>query len=358
MGELAKNADLGGPIGNGIPQLVQRLEDSDWSVRSAVVNTMTEFVKNGYFTGALDTLVSKLFHILINMGPSTSIADFDPLSVLYQSSKLHGTIKKVFLPHMPSLHNRGSPLWMSVVKLAQNLLCSNELASFILTSIWHSTCTRTESSRGYSRLDLPSLIKKSDVLEEQGIAEALILLSNTSFKVLHEPLQSLSLMEILLCGSEPLVSIFLAILDNSTAGQRFSETLLALSRKAVLRALVDLSKERKVTFRKQRRLHDCIRGAIPNVIRLLESLDPGICSATGKALGQLAKEAYLCGPIGSAMPQLVQRLEHSDWSVREAVVNTMGELAKNADLRGPIGNVIPQLVQLLEHSDSSVREAV
>ncbi|PVF98706.1 hypothetical protein CPB86DRAFT_873195 [Serendipita vermifera] len=231
MGELAKNADLGVPIGNAIPQLVQRLEHSDSDVRKAVVNMMAEFAKNDHFTDALDTHISELFHILTNLDPSTSIADFDPLSVLYQSPKLHGTIQKVFLLHIPSLHNRGSPLWMSVVKLAQNLLCSNELASFILTSVWHYACTRTESSRGYSRLNLPSLITRSDAPEEQGIAETLTFLSNTSFKVLHEPLQSLSLMEILLRGSEPLVSIFLVILDNSTAGQRFSDTLLALSRR-------------------------------------------------------------------------------------------------------------------------------
>ncbi|PVF98705.1 ARM repeat-containing protein [Serendipita vermifera] len=138
----------------------------------------------------------------------------------------------------------------------------------------------------------------------------------------------------------------------------------------VLSVLVDLSKER--------RLHDCIRGAIPNVIGLLESLDRGICSATVKVLGQLAKEEYLCGTIGNAIPQLVQRLEHSDssvreavvrtmWelaknedshsSVREAVVNTMGELAKNADF-DINGNVISQLIQRFEDSESTVYDAV
>jgi hypothetical protein len=83
---------------------------------------------------------------------------------------------------------------LTVHKLISTL---DELAAFVFRSVWRYSVARMDMSRRFDVRHLDPFTENSNALGDQGIAESLISFDNTSFKVLHEPLQSLSLLELL-----------------------------------------------------------------------------------------------------------------------------------------------------------------
>jgi HEAT repeat protein/energy-coupling factor transporter ATP-binding protein EcfA2 len=81
--------------------------------------------------------------------------------------------------------------------------------------------------------------------------------------------------------------------------------------------------------------------AIPELLQWLEHSDSDVRSSAADALGKIGSEA--------AIPGLLQRLKDSDSDVRESAAEALGKIGSEA--------AIPELLQRLEESDSYVRES-
>ncbi|CAG8698243.1 10777_t:CDS:2, partial [Acaulospora colombiana] len=243
MEELAKNADLVGPIGNAIPQLIQRLDDSDWFVRSAVARTMGELAKNGVYIPR-----SGQTHLTCSISRSGwSDWEFD--------SPAHPAVGRFGL-----VSNLVGPIGNSIPQLIQRLDDSDSSVREAVVN------TMGELARNGVYIPRPGRTHLTCSISQSGW-------SDWEFD----------------SPACPAVGRFELVSD----------------------------------------LDGPIGNAIPQLIQRLEDSDSSVREAVVRTMGELAKNADLDGPIRNAIPQLVQRLDDSDSSVRSAVVRTMGELANN-----------------------------
>ncbi|KAJ7498299.1 armadillo-type protein [Mycena galericulata] len=290
VGSLTKHW-FRGAIQTSIPQIIDLLQYSDWSVRFESANALSKFSEQ------------RTYHIRPGMALLTSIA---------------AELRQFIGTAIPQIIDRGVRE-MGALVLSQ-LSEQAELQQLIGTAIpqiidllQHSNCSaRTGGAKALFNLS------------EQGI-------QHTRYGVADEE-----------CSPPPgfigvSIPLIIDLLKNEDSQVRCVsvDVLSKLSDQADLRRFIGTS--------------------IPQIIDLLKDNDTQVRCLSVNVLSRLSDEADFGRFIGTSIPQIIDLLKDDDSQVRAVGAAVLSKLSKHAKLRRFIGTCIPQITDLLQDDDSDVR---